>query len=156
MAPTWGCHKAAALWCSASGTVPPALRLHVTDHPAVSPMPQVRAGMSAPASAASELRAAREEVEELIRKTSSNPILIRLGWHDAGTFDKVRAWMRLPFQNDGQGENGFGPGTCKIRGVKCLSSSAEALPWAPGSRVYSAVACGQPVGSAPPHLTKKG
>jgi hypothetical protein len=44
--------------------------------------------LTAPPSAA-ELRAARDEVAQLIRNTSSNPILIRLGWHDAGTFDKV-------------------------------------------------------------------
>lgn len=37
----------------------------------------------------SELRAARADLEELIRSASCNPILIRLGWHDAGTYDKV-------------------------------------------------------------------
>lgn len=35
-----------------------------------------------------ELRAARDEIAELIKSKDCNPILIRLGWHDAGTFDK--------------------------------------------------------------------
>jgi L-ascorbate peroxidase len=38
----------------------------------------------------SELRAAKQEISELIQSKYCNPILIRLGWHDAGTFDKVR------------------------------------------------------------------
>jgi L-ascorbate peroxidase len=41
-----------------------------------------------PASVA-ELRAARDEVKQLIQSKYCNPILIRLGWHDAGTYDKV-------------------------------------------------------------------
>lgn len=42
----------------------------------------------------SELRAAKQEVSELIQSKYCNPILIRLGWHDAGTFDKnvAGAW----------------------------------------------------------------
>lgn len=36
-----------------------------------------------------QLRGARAAVAELISKTSSNPILVRLGWHDAGTYDQV-------------------------------------------------------------------
>lgn len=44
-----------------------------------------------------ELRAARDEIADLIRSKECNPILIRLGWHDAGTYDKVCAvvcwWM---------------------------------------------------------------
>lgn len=35
-----------------------------------------------------QLRAAREDIKELLRETYCHPILIRLGWHDAGTFDK--------------------------------------------------------------------
>lgn len=35
-----------------------------------------------------QLRAAREDVKTLLREKYCHPILIRLGWHDAGTFDK--------------------------------------------------------------------
>lgn len=44
--------------------------------------------MQAPVSV-TELRAARDEIADLIRSKDCNPILIRLGWHDAGTYDKV-------------------------------------------------------------------
>ena len=36
-----------------------------------------------------QLRGAKKELEAIIRSTSCNPIFVRLGWHDAGTFDKV-------------------------------------------------------------------
>ncbi|KAI8477043.1 MAG: ascorbate peroxidase [Monoraphidium minutum] len=41
-----------------------------------------------------QLKGARADVEALIRSTSSNPILVRLAWHDSGTFDKgvTAAW----------------------------------------------------------------
>jgi len=35
-----------------------------------------------------QLRGAKKELEAIIRSTSANPIFVRLGWHDAGTFDK--------------------------------------------------------------------
>ncbi|WIA43888.1 hypothetical protein OEZ86_010299 [Tetradesmus obliquus] len=35
-----------------------------------------------------QLRSAKKDIEDLIRSKSCNPLLIRLGWHDAGTFDK--------------------------------------------------------------------
>jgi catalase (peroxidase I) len=50
---------------------------------------QVRAAVQAPVNVV-ELRAARDEIKELIQSKYCNPILIRLGWHDAGTFDKVQ------------------------------------------------------------------
>lgn len=49
---------------------------------------QVRAAVQAPVNV-TELRAARDEISDLIQSKYCNPILIRLGWHDAGTFDKV-------------------------------------------------------------------
>lgn len=51
---------------------------------------RVRVVKVACAASADELRAARSDIEALIRSTNCNPILIRLGWHDAGTYDKVR------------------------------------------------------------------
>ncbi|XP_006652305.1 probable L-ascorbate peroxidase 7, chloroplastic [Oryza brachyantha] len=45
------------------------------------------------ASGAAELRAAREDIRELLRTTHCHPILVRLGWHDAGTYDKnIKEW----------------------------------------------------------------
>merc|ERR1719336_841621 len=35
------------------------------------------------------LRKCREELREFIDKTNCNPIMVRLAWHDSGTFDKV-------------------------------------------------------------------
>lgn len=35
-----------------------------------------------------QLRAAREDLKTILREKYCHPILIRLGWHDAGTFDK--------------------------------------------------------------------
>lgn len=40
-----------------------------------------------------QLKNARDDIRELIKKTFCNPILIRLGWHDAGTYDKdIKEW----------------------------------------------------------------
>ncbi|KAK9111542.1 hypothetical protein Scep_019061 [Stephania cephalantha] len=40
-----------------------------------------------------QLRSAREDIRELLRTTFCHPILVRLGWHDAGTYDKnIKDW----------------------------------------------------------------
>jgi len=56
-------------------------------------MSKVRAASSAGqvvafASDPTQLKGAKEAIRELIKSKHCNPILIRLGWHDAGTFDK--------------------------------------------------------------------
>eukprot|EP00879_Flechtneria_rotunda_P027977 GHRR01030046.1.p1 GENE.GHRR01030046.1~~GHRR01030046.1.p1 ORF type:complete len:206 (+),score=42.37 GHRR01030046.1:131-748(+) len=44
---------------------------------------------------APQITAAKADVEALIRNTHSNPILIRLGWHDAGTHNKnISEWPK--------------------------------------------------------------
>lgn len=48
----------------------------------------VRKSVRAIASDPTELRAAREDVKKILREKHCHPILIRLGWHDAGTYDK--------------------------------------------------------------------
>ncbi|PIN00303.1 L-ascorbate peroxidase [Handroanthus impetiginosus] len=40
------------------------------------------------ASAPEQLKSAREDIKELLNSKFSHPILVRLGWHDAGTYDK--------------------------------------------------------------------
>lgn len=43
------------------------------------------------------LKGAKEEIKKLISSTSCGPILMRLAWHDAGTYEAVRpfffCWM---------------------------------------------------------------
>lgn len=40
-----------------------------------------------------QLRSAREDIKELIKTNFCHPILVRLGWHDAGTYDKnIEEW----------------------------------------------------------------
>jgi len=48
------------------------------------------------------LRVAREEIRKLLDETNANPILLRLAWHDAGTYDAAIAhdWPKC------QGANG--------------------------------------------------
>ncbi|XP_027357546.1 probable L-ascorbate peroxidase 6, chloroplastic/mitochondrial isoform X2 [Abrus precatorius] len=52
--------------------------------------------VSAPKSLASDpdqLKGAREDIKELLRTKFCHPILIRLGWHDAGTYNKnIEEW----------------------------------------------------------------
>ena len=36
-----------------------------------------------------QLLQAKKEVEEVIKSVNCNPLLVRLAWHDAGTYDKV-------------------------------------------------------------------
>ncbi|KAG0470949.1 hypothetical protein HPP92_015495 [Vanilla planifolia] len=51
------------------------------------------AGMRCAASDPAQLRSAREDIRELLKTKFCHPILIRLGWHDAGTFDKnIEEW----------------------------------------------------------------
>lgn len=43
-----------------------------------------------------QLVEAKKEVAEVIKTSSCAPILVRLAWHDSGTYDKVRR-LRYPF-----------------------------------------------------------
>ncbi|KAJ1279486.1 hypothetical protein BS78_04G160500 [Paspalum vaginatum] len=45
------------------------------------------------ASDAAQLKSAREEIKDLLKTTYCHPILVRLGWHDSGTYDKnIEEW----------------------------------------------------------------
>ncbi|KAL3840024.1 hypothetical protein ACJIZ3_024615 [Penstemon smallii] len=40
-----------------------------------------------------QLKNAREDIKELLKTTFSHPIMVRLGWHDAGTYNKnIEEW----------------------------------------------------------------
>ncbi|KAK4391060.1 L-ascorbate peroxidase T, chloroplastic [Sesamum angolense] len=45
------------------------------------------------ASEPEQLRSAREDIKELLKTKYSHPILVRLGWHDAGTYNRnIEEW----------------------------------------------------------------
>ncbi|KAK2995665.1 hypothetical protein RJ640_006125 [Escallonia rubra] len=45
------------------------------------------------ASDSDQLKSAREDIKELLKTTFCHPILVRLGWHDAGTYNKnIEEW----------------------------------------------------------------
>ncbi|KAK6114881.1 hypothetical protein DH2020_007150 [Rehmannia glutinosa] len=45
------------------------------------------------ASSPEQLKSAREDIKELLKTTFCHPILVRLGWHDAGTYNKnIEEW----------------------------------------------------------------
>ncbi|NP_001132683.1 probable L-ascorbate peroxidase 7, chloroplastic-like isoform X1 [Zea mays] len=76
---------------------PSLARARVGLRAAPSSLPQkaraVRCAAVAMASDAAQVKAAREDIRELLRTTHSHPILVRLGWHDAGTYDKnIEEW----------------------------------------------------------------
>ncbi|KAG5575589.1 hypothetical protein H5410_055723 [Solanum commersonii] len=52
--------------------------------------------LASPKCAASDpdqLKSAREDIKELLKTTFCHPILVRLGWHDAGTYNKnIEDW----------------------------------------------------------------
>jgi len=52
--------------------------------------------ISKPSPRVAELRKARKMCEELIQRTSCSPILVRLAWHDSGTYDNNRAHLDWP------------------------------------------------------------
>uniref|UniRef100_A0A7S2SH24 Plant heme peroxidase family profile domain-containing protein n=1 Tax=Rhizochromulina marina TaxID=1034831 RepID=A0A7S2SH24_9STRA len=51
---------------------------------------------SKPSAKVAELRKARKLCEELIRSKSCAPILVRLAWHDSGTYDNNRSHLDWP------------------------------------------------------------
>uniref|UniRef100_A0ACD5YUF2 Uncharacterized protein n=1 Tax=Avena sativa TaxID=4498 RepID=A0ACD5YUF2_AVESA len=45
------------------------------------------------ASDAAQLKSAREDIKEILKTSYCHPILVRLGWHDSGTYDKnIEEW----------------------------------------------------------------
>ncbi|XP_065881461.1 probable L-ascorbate peroxidase 6, chloroplastic/mitochondrial isoform X2 [Euphorbia lathyris] len=49
----------------------------------------------AAASDPAQLKSAKEDIKELLKSTFCHPILVRLGWHDAGTYNKnIQEWPK--------------------------------------------------------------
>lgn len=44
------------------------------------------------------LKDARDDVRELIKSKHCNPILVRVAWHDSGTYDKARSSCKGPYR----------------------------------------------------------
>uniref|UniRef100_A0A0E0BPS3 L-ascorbate peroxidase n=1 Tax=Oryza glumipatula TaxID=40148 RepID=A0A0E0BPS3_9ORYZ len=89
-------HRILRRGLSAASPLPSLRGLHL-----VSPQePGRRPASSSAAEAAAgdveaELRAAREDVRQLLKSNPCHPILVRLGWHDAGTYDKnITEWPK--------------------------------------------------------------
>ncbi|KAG5250853.1 L-ascorbate peroxidase [Salix suchowensis] len=58
---------------------------------------QKRSSVSTAAAASdpAQLKSAREDIKELLKSKSCHPILVRLGWHDSGTYNKnIEEWPR--------------------------------------------------------------
>lgn len=58
---------------------------------------KTRSSMSTVATASdpAQLKSAREDIKELLKSTYCHPILVRLGWHDAGTYNKnIEEWPK--------------------------------------------------------------
>ncbi|OAY23434.1 probable L-ascorbate peroxidase 6, chloroplastic/mitochondrial isoform X1 [Manihot esculenta] len=58
---------------------------------------QKRSSMSTVAAASDpvQLKSAREDIKELLKSKFCHPILVRLGWHDAGTYNKnIEEWPK--------------------------------------------------------------
>lgn len=87
------CHCLPTIWITghwpspATGARPAhrQLPLHTTPSPTHNTHPQAPTDLAA---WKQQLKGARADVAELIRTTSANPILVRLAWHDSGTYDK--------------------------------------------------------------------
>ena len=48
------------------------------------------------AATAAEYKACYEELKEVVDKGNCAPIMVRLAWHDSGTFDASKASMPFP------------------------------------------------------------
>uniref|UniRef100_A0A453Q728 Plant heme peroxidase family profile domain-containing protein n=1 Tax=Aegilops tauschii subsp. strangulata TaxID=200361 RepID=A0A453Q728_AEGTS len=56
-------------------------------------VPRLRVVRCMAASEAAQLKSAREDIKEILKTTYCHPILVRLGWHDSGTYDKnIEEW----------------------------------------------------------------
>jgi len=95
-----------------------------------------------------QLRVAREETLKLLDETNCNPILVRLAWHDAGTYDAALAhdWPKCQGANgsirfDAELGHGANAGLSKAIGyIKRIKAKAPAVSFADAMQLAAAVA----------------
>ncbi|CAM6121034.1 unnamed protein product [Calypogeia fissa] len=79
-----------------------------------------------------QLKEAKEEVKKLLAEKKAHGILIRLGWHDAGTYDKnISAWPNCGGANGSLRfvlELGHAANAGLVNGVKLLDPIKEKFP----------------------------
>jgi len=94
-----------------------------------------------------ELRACQKELKELINKLDCNPIMVRLAWHDSGTFDQRIA--DFPQRGGANGAIRFDPemtmganaGLAKARGyLEKIKAKYPRVTWADLIQMASATA----------------
>ncbi|XP_010063948.2 probable L-ascorbate peroxidase 6, chloroplastic/mitochondrial isoform X2 [Eucalyptus grandis] len=81
------------------GSSPLASRLFLSQRrPSMHLLAAQYSGAASPKCAASDpeqLKGAREEIKELLKTKFCHPLLVRLGWHDAGTYNKnIEEWPK--------------------------------------------------------------
>eukprot|EP00971_Amphidinium_carterae_P146327 2900398-Amphidinium_carterae.1 len=94
-----------------------------------------------------ELRKAKAEIKELVDKINCGPILIRLAWHDSGTFDqRIAEWPQKGGANGGirfapEMSMGANAGLTKAKGyLEKVNSKYPSISWADLIQLASATA----------------
>ena len=104
------------------------------------------AGFAAPDPRVKELKALEADLKNLINTLNCSPILVRLGWHDSGTFDqRIQSWPQCGGANgairfDPEMNFGANAGLAKAKGY--LDKFVEKYPsvsWADVIQMASAV-----------------
>jgi len=104
-------------------------------------------GLMPPKTEVVELRKAKAEIKELVDKINCGPILIRLAWHDSGTFDqRIAEWPQKGGANGGirfapEMSMGANAGLTKAKGyLEKVNSKYPSISWADLIQLASATA----------------
>ncbi|CAK9080071.1 unnamed protein product [Durusdinium trenchii] len=96
---------------------------------------------------AAELRACKEEIKTLIETRNCHPILVRLAWHDSGTYDqRIKDWPQRGGANgairfDPEMNMGANAGLDKARGyLETIQKNHPSVSWADLIQLASATA----------------
>lgn len=104
-------------------------------------------GFAPPKTEVLELRKAQGEIKELVDKINCGPILIRLAWHDSGTYDqRIQEWPQRGGANGGirfdpELTMGANAGLVKAKGyLERVSAKYPSISWADLIQLASATA----------------